>query len=239
MLPVIERPAQAGTQPESGAGAAPKRKSIQRWFGGPAPSATLQGALAAALVLAAALSLWLAFDRIRLKERLGGAATELSNRRQAQAEIESRLAAEQAARGRLESEIARLRQEILGRATRPGSGGQGRVVSLVLSAVLVRGAGTSQEINLTPAAEWVRLELKVGEDETGSFRAEVRTVEGSRIWSRGSIRPDRSAVILEIPASNLAAGDYILILSAERAGRTEEVNRYFFRIYRAERSPNQ
>jgi hypothetical protein len=79
----------------------------------------------------------------------------------------------------------------------------------------------------------VQFQMKVEEDDARSFRAAIRAVDGARAWTRRSLKPRSGEVSVNIPASKLPLGDYILTLSATIAtGESEEVNRYFFRVSR-------
>ena len=113
-------------------------------------------------------------------------------------------------------------------------------VVFALSPVLLRGPEGTQELRVPSGSTTVTMEL-LGDPATrpassASLAVDIRTVEGAPVWS-GAARPRqdpvRSALLAaaEVPAGTLAAGDYILTLSAG----DDVLHRYFFRIRTPER----
>lgn len=233
MLRGMERRA----QPESMRETKARATSGLSWFAGRlahlAATPGLRGALAAVLILVLAGIGWMSIDWLRLKVELRDVRSELAQQGQAQDRIERQLAAERQQSGTVKAEILRLQREVLDKSAssllRDGS----RVVSLVLSPVLLRGSESRQpEVEATTATEWIRLEMPLESSGSTLYQAAVRTPEGKEVWSRQSIQSERNTVVLEIPARSLPSGDYIVILSAGRQGEVEEMNRYTFRIIR-------
>ncbi|HWP42521.1 MAG TPA: hypothetical protein VNO14_04750, partial [Blastocatellia bacterium] len=110
------------------------------------------------------------------------------------------------------------------------------VLAFALSPVLVRG-GEAQTLKIPPGTDLVRLRLGVEQQDARRFQVSIRTDTGRQVWRQESIKPHRggagAAITINIPASRLALGDYILTLSAvNETGEPEEVNRYFFRVIR-------
>jgi len=233
MLRGVERRAQPESMRETNAHATSGRGWFAGWLAHLTPAPGLRGALAAVLVLVLAGIGWLSIDWLRLKVALRDVRSELAQQRQAQDRIEQQLAAEQQQSGRVKAEILRLEREVLDKSAssllRDGS----RVVSLVLSPVLLRDSGSRQpEVETTTATEWIRLEMPLESSGSALYQAVVRTPEGKKVWSRRSIQSEGNTMVLEIPSRSLPSGDYIAILSAGRQGEVEEMNRYAFRIIR-------
>jgi len=233
LMKAVERRAPQDPAVETDRRAAADRSLTAGWFAGLGRSLGLKGALAAALIFLAALSSWLAIDRLRLNEELGSVKSELAQRQNGQGKIEQQLAEEKEREVRLRAEIGHLRQEALNRSSSSPLRDGSRIVSLVLSPVLLRGNGSRlQEVEITPATNWVRLEVPSEANGFTLFQATVRTPEGKEVWRRRSIQPESGSVILEIPARSLPAGDYIVVLSDSSSGDSEGIDRYPFRIIR-------
>ena len=77
----------------------------------------------------------------------------------------------------------------------------------------------------------VSLRMEIAKGDSRRFRASIRTVEGSQVWSRRSLKPGAGVITVNVPAAKLPMADYILTLSATTpTGETEEINRYSFRV---------
>jgi hypothetical protein len=190
-----------------------------------------QSALTAAALLLAAGSLWLFLDRSHLHQR----QEELRSQTQSQQDHEQVLSAElstaRSENQRLQVEIERLRAEQNVKAQAPSQSTQRPAIfSLLLSPTLMRSGDNPQTAKIPHQIDFVRLQLRVDEENARRFHVKVRTVEGGRVWEQ-QINARNSMITAQIPAGKLTVGDYILTLSAiNPTGRLEEVNRYFFRV---------
>ena len=233
MLRGMERRAQPELMRETKAHATPGRGWSAGRLAHLIPIPGLRSALATVLILVLAGIGWLSIDWLRLMVELRDVKSQLAQRRQAQDRIEQQLAAEQQHSESVKAEIMRLQREVLDRSANSLLRDGSRVVSLVLSPVLLRGSESRQpEVETTTATEWIRLEMPLESSGSTLYQAAVRTPEGEEVWSRRSIQSERNTVVLEIPARSLPSGDYIVILSAGRQGEVEEMNRYAFRTIR-------
>ena len=110
------------------------------------------------------------------------------------------------------------------------------VATFVLTPGLTRGAGTPKELVIEGNTNRVRLQLSLKRtSEHRSYRAVLRTLEGVEVWNRSGLpaRPASSgqAIILQLPTTLLAAGDYELALQGMTpSGSYEDVDEYYFRI---------
>ena len=118
------------------------------------------------------------------------------------------------------------------RATRP--------LVLALSPVLLRGQARPAPLRIPDQTDVVVLELEgdpaLLPPSTSALQVAVKTVEGKEVW-RGEARRVRDAgrpsllAATRVPASKLAAGDYLLTLST-RGAADGSLYSYFFRVGR-------
>lgn len=201
---------------------------------------TWRWATVAAMLLLAVASVGLLSERARLHNQISQINDESASEKQRAQELEKEMAAEREQSDKLAAEIQRLQEESRnaeGLSQAPPAQNEARsVISFLLSPILLRSGGEAQQLIISKETDVVLLQMKIQEPDAPVFQADLRTVEGAKIWSRASIKAraqtrNSSLVSVSIPASKLAAGDYILTLSAAHgANETEEVNRYFFRV---------
>jgi anti-sigma factor RsiW len=109
------------------------------------------------------------------------------------------------------------------------------VVSLVLSAAMTRGSGEASTLLVPQDARRIRLRAELPSVEKATYQASIQTVEGREVWSRKGLRAaksgDRSVLTLELPASRLNPGDYILVLSRiTKRGVEETGSSFYFKV---------
>ncbi len=107
--------------------------------------------------------------------------------------------------------------------------------AFVLRPGLTRSAGATREIVVPARATEVTLRLLFDDDEHQSYRAIIRTAEGVEVWRREGLRARTSkagrSVSVALPARDVVAGDYILLLSGRASGDGfESVSEYYFRV---------
>ena len=201
---------------------------------------------AAALIVVMGLS-WLTAESLRLRAELSELRAEQHSREREQQALQQQVADEQARRedlsARLEREreagersqqlIGELQRELEKSATQPS---QPAVVSLALWPGISRSGGARPKLALPQAARRVRIQIGVEpEDEYQSFRAELRAPGGQPIWAQDSLSARRvragRAVILNLPASVLKAGEYELVLKGVTGqGTTEDIGYHYFDV---------
>ena len=197
----------------------------------------LRWAMAAAVLLFAASSIWLFAETRRLREQLNQARHDVASEQRIK-ELEKELEAQRKQRDELAAELAAAREEQLpptGRDTQPNQSEQPSVLSFLLSPVLMRSGGEPQELKVSKDINAILLKMRVQESDGRLFQVRLRRVDGAQIWSTSSIRArtqEKDLVVsVNIPADRIANGDYILTLSATKsANDLEEINRYFFRV---------
>jgi hypothetical protein len=78
----------------------------------------------------------------------------------------------------------------------------------------------------------VRLQLAVKPDQTGPYRVELLTIDGSSVLSADSLKPDDShaAIDFDVPVRLLKTGNYQVKLSRVDGGSKGSVASYYFRV---------
>ena len=79
----------------------------------------------------------------------------------------------------------------------------------------------------------VRLQLARKRNQTGSYRADLSTVDGQSIYNSQSLQstgPDAGRLDFDVPAALLKAGDYQVSLSRADDGSRRTVASYYFRV---------
>lgn len=207
-------------------------------------------ALASALLLALALSIWMSLQNQRLRNQLAALQTrqtptptppsqdtqeQLATERQRNAELNAQLQREQEQRAGLEQNLEALREQAQRRApSEPPA--RTTFVSYLLTAGAVRDSGDTRKIPLSAASREIRLQLDLGANDYPGYRAVLKTVGGQKeLLSRKMLRArtgkGRITVTLTLPAKLLGRGDYQVELSgATSAGDYETVETYYFRV---------
>jgi hypothetical protein len=135
---------------------------------------------------------------------------------------------------RLLAQLAEV-EELLAEARRIGAQ---TIVSLILTPG-GRGEAESERLVVPAAAGVVRLQLDVASGSAHrshrGFRALIRMPEGHQVWGQDGVRMQATdsgvALIVEIPAKVLPAGEYTLLLSGfTHDGDTKDLADYSFGI---------
>jgi hypothetical protein len=109
-----------------------------------------------------------------------------------------------------------------------------RVATFFLTPGLVRSAGDETPVVTVEANVGVSLQLLLESADFKTYRAVIRTAEGSEVWRQDqlTVRDTASgqAVAVDPPVGRLNAGDYTVRLSGVTAGgQVEDVSSYYFR----------
>jgi hypothetical protein len=107
------------------------------------------------------------------------------------------------------------------------------VVSIALTPAVSSRTSEIPALNL-PKGEQdvVRLQLVLKPDQTGPYRAELVTSEGSSVFSADSLKPtdSRAEIDFDVPARLLKTGDYQIRLGRGNEGSRESLGSYYFRV---------
>jgi len=192
-----------------------------------------QLAMAAAMLLLMAGGVWLLAERTRMRSELAKLQAENAARQNREQELARQIASGQSDRERLSAELEQLRkQQTQARPIQsPAPPSVLTVFSFALSPISVRGSA-AQPLAVGLGANQVQLQLTIPPGDWKSFQADI-TAERRPIWSQQQLKSRAGKVIVTVLAGKLPFNDYILTLSGtNRAGATEEINRYSFRVIR-------
>lgn len=112
------------------------------------------------------------------------------------------------------------------------AGRESGVVALALSPGLLRDGGPTRTLELPPGTRVVRLDLDLQADVPERCRVTATTIEGREVLRATASRgPSPTTVQIDIPATALSTGDYILTLSADsELGVSEDLADFFLRL---------
>ena len=121
------------------------------------------------------------------------------------------------------------------RTLNPGPRDPGRVLSVALTSGLSRDAGDGNKpVNVPADTDTLRLSLLLAESRHNSYEATL-DAEGGTLISKSNLPKEvvngQPAVVLDVPANLVTAGDYRVKLSGVNPdGNSESVASYSFRI---------
>jgi len=192
--------------------------------------------MALALLLVSAATLWLWIQNSRLRQDLANIHSQQTNQEQHARETEQQLADERARTQQLSAELDRARTQTPPAPTAPESSGS-TIASLVLMVSGVRGtgAGDAPKLIIHKETQQIRLQLKLKEHDYKGYNLVLQAVGGNEIYNRQNLkaritRSDTSLTVT-IPASKIAAGDYLLTLRGlTAAGEIQDVSQSLFHV---------
>ena len=189
--------------------------AVPRPIAASAPRRWSQWALAAAVILAAGLAAWQAFESRRLELQVAALEAE----RQARTEERDRA---------LESE-RRARAELEQRPVAPAQ----PVLSLLLTPGRLRDGGETKRLRLSATDPGFTLTLTLAGQRTyDAYQVEIRNADGTRVWGLARAEGRDGTVMLTVPARLFPQDDYEVVLRGVTAGGTERSGEYFFTILR-------
>jgi hypothetical protein len=159
-------------------------------------------------------------DHASLRQR----ERELASRNQ---EIEKEIADVSQRNERLKAELEQLRRR---EQATPST-----VLSYLLAPASVRSGKAPPQTTISLSAGKARMLMELNNDHYASYQVIIQTVEGREILRRRTRKvrfgKDLAFATLRVNAGDLTKADYILILFGQTAdGRSEEIDRYFFRV---------
>jgi hypothetical protein len=183
---------------------------------------------AAAVVLICVVGIsWLVTQNAALRSRIPELEAERRDAGVREKGLQRRLAEEQA-------RVARLSDEL---QSQPSSeGAAATVASLVLLPGLSRTQGRPEQLVVTPSTQLLRIEIQLeARDAYPAFRAELRTRGGDEVLTRSNLFRRRTgaahALVFDVPASAVAAGEYELALKGVTAeGSADDIGYYYFSV---------
>jgi hypothetical protein len=203
-------------------------------------------ALAAAALLIVIGGSWLIAEGLRLRAQLAELRAEQQAYERQQQALQQQIADEQARREDISTQLQREREErernqqLVGELQRRLEESapplQPAVVSLALWPGISRSGSTRSKLVIPQVAQRVRVQIGVEpEDVYRSFRVELRAPGGQPVWTQENLSARRvrggRAVMLNLPASILRAGEYELALKGMTSeGTTEDVGYYYVNV---------
>ncbi|MDQ1522374.1 MAG: hypothetical protein QOE47_298 [Pyrinomonadaceae bacterium] len=143
---------------------------------------------------------------------------------------------QQQQRAELEAELIALnRQPVQGAETTPATTPP-NVAALILTQGQVRSGSDLRKVVLDENVRGVQLRFDLPSDDFRSYQAVLQLDGDERLIKIGGLRPraegDARVIVLNLPATLLAEGDYQLLLkgAGEAGGATEDVATYRFRV---------
>jgi hypothetical protein len=205
--------------------------------------AAVRFAFATTALLLVATTSWFIYQTVKLRSQLEQVQAERKSegeklRNQTEKDqaritkMNSDLERERLAREHLEQELAQQQAQPPAQQSSQPSLLSG-VLSFVLSPGGVRSEGEkSKKLSIPQATKAIQLELQLKKkSDYRSFRAQLLTADGAAIWSRDHLRLSGRKVVLQLPVTLLAEGDYELALKGRAANRDyEEAGSYYFTI---------
>jgi hypothetical protein len=196
-----------------------------------------------ALVLVMALLLtvslvWSYIERNRLTGQIANvqkeAQTEFAFLRQRERELASRNQEIEKVIADVSQRNEQLKEE-LEQLRRRGQATPSTVFSYILAPASMRSQKGPPQSTITLSAGKASLWMELYNNVYATYQVILQTVEGREILRRrtGKFRfgKDRTFATLQVNAEDLTKGDYILILLSQTPdGRSEEIDRYFFRV---------
>jgi hypothetical protein len=209
-------------------------------------------ALATALLVAIALSIWTVIQNRGLQKQIAqleaqktppatplpqDLQAELSAERQRSAALAEQLRSEQELRASAERNLEEVRDQSqrVFTSDAPPRTSVATVLSFLLSPGISRDSGEGKKIPIPQGAREIRLLLDLAADDYRSYSASLISVDDRKellSWQMLLARTVASgkAISLNVPAKLLTPGDYQIQLNGETpAGRTEDIEHYYFR----------
>lgn len=129
------------------------------------------------------------------------------------------------------SQTAKLQSRLT--ALEEGAARKPAVATFVLEPERFRSSA-GEQLRITPGTQWIvlRIELRGLVAAYPSFSAELSTADGDQIWKQNALNRTGSFIEIDLPASALKRGDYILSVSAVEGKEEVKLPSYQFRIDR-------
>jgi hypothetical protein len=151
-------------------------------------------------------------------------------------ELKDEIAALRAQHSEMQTKVDQKKSELQAlrnaqRLYRPGPS-EGVLAMFVLSPGLTRGTDEPEKLIISAAVRSIQLQLDLEKEENyQGYLAEIRTARGNLIWSRSSLKIQRTtygqAVLLTIPAKLFSPGEYEIALEGTAEGKREAVGYYY------------
>ena len=189
-------------------------------------------------MLFAGIAVYFAYQASRSRGELGELREAKARAERHDAEISSQVADLRTRSEGLARDLDKQREESsrLADALAEAKAQGGRIVPFLLTASLVRDAGSLQTLTLPADAASVRITVPVTPGSSyATWRAVAQSPEGRNYWAGTGTWPGASAksVVVTVPARSLPSGDCILSLTGVMgSGQREPAADFSFRVKR-------
>ena len=193
--------------------------------------------LAAAVLLFTAGAAWFAFESLRLRNDRSSLEAQRASLAQNVTRLTKQVDEQSARVAELAAQLEKQRETAM-LTIRPVKGAESglRVASFVLAAGMLRGGSGLNAFKVPREADAIALETNLVSDGYQSYRAAIQKPSGETIVTQQGLRPRKvesgMQVSVLLSPGDLSPGDYILVLSGEKAGRAETVEELAFRVLR-------
>jgi hypothetical protein len=187
--------------------------------------------LAAALVVFALAGAWLVRELVGVRAENAAARQEIKKLR------ESSVAEQQ--RAKIEQLTKELDKVQLQEDTKPpqpihGARPQPSVLAVTMIPGLVREGSGMKTLNLAPATDFIRFELRLDRDPFKDYRVSLQTAAGDELWNIGLLKPfdteTGKSITFDLSVSRVEQRDYVLLLQGKSGTKFENVSAYPFRV---------
>ena len=217
------------------------RSFPHRYFFTPRPA--LQWGLAAAALIAIVVGGWLAFQNLRLENRMNQAQAEREELQRREQQLQAEMAEQRSTDLEKEKELAALRER-LAQLEQQATGQQGaksqtdskpNVVAFTL-APQMRGANQPATVSVPADARQVAFELELEPSDFTFYRVELKTQTGNEaVWKSGRLqaraRGDDKTIRVSLRAELLKSQTYKLeVYGVSPTGAAEIISSYPFRV---------
>lgn len=219
-----------------------RKNTLWNFLRGLRPASALSLAAAALVVVISAA--WLITESLQLRSQLNQLRVTQQSQDAQQQQLKQQIAGERARNEDLTAQLERERKTESERAAQieekksASPGNPDTIASLILLPGLARGSNAEARVTISPSVRSVQLRVGVEpQDDYSSFRVELLTQKGQKIWSQDnlSIHTTRAgrAILLNLPAKILDAGRYELSLKGTNgSGGSEDIGYYYFEVLR-------
>jgi hypothetical protein len=102
-----------------------------------------------------------------------------------------------------------------------------RIAALSLSPGRTMTAAATPTVSLAAGIDLLRVELAVEDALAEAYTVQLWSDKGALLWRKDRVRPTRDAVVVEVPATTLAPGEYRLDLSPSGSDPDDAIPYYF------------
>ena len=200
---------------------------------GPAPVF----AVALVSLLLVLVSAWLFVEARRMRGELAQTQAALAGQEQRERELQKQVDDERTRADELAAELERRRNQSSSPTTTPSESTIPAFVTFLINVGSSRGGdiGHPGTLLIPAGTTEAKLQISLKEQNYSTYAAVLQAVGGGEIFSRQNIKPSTNksgaTFTLNVPASRLSTGDYLLTLKGTTdRGDVEDASKSLFRV---------